>query len=129
MHGWLFIYTHYLYMGEYSFVFPIVFGWWLRKCRNYSWGYAKWWEPLGGAGGGLSLRGGELYCGPSGLVITGRLTPVLLFFLCVCVCVCVCVLLCFIEPNSTNSGGHGSRGLLIKGLLTWGFRPIHTLPP
>ena len=51
------------------------------------------------------------------------------FFVCVCVCVCVCVLLCFIEPNSTNSGGHGSRGLLIKGLLAWGFRPTHTLSP
>ena len=39
----------------------------------------------------------------------------------------VCVLLCFIEPVV---GGMG-RGLLIKGLLTWGFRPIHTLklPP
>jgi hypothetical protein len=41
----------------------------------------------------------------------------------------VCVLLCFIEPIvgglGTNSGG--PRGLLIKGLLTWEFRPNHTL--
>jgi hypothetical protein len=34
---------------------------------------------------------------------------------------CVCVLLCFIEPVV------GAWGLLITGLLTWGFRPIHAL--
>ena len=31
---------------------------------------------------------------------------------------CMCALLCFIEPIPNGSGGHGSRGLLIKGLLT-----------
>jgi hypothetical protein len=36
-------------------------------------------------------------------------------------CVSRCALLCFIEPVV---GGLG-RGLLIKGLLTWGFRPNH----
>ena len=29
----------------------------------------------------------------------------------------------------TSGGGHGSRGILIKRLLTWGFRHIHTLAP
>ena len=41
----------------------------------------------------------------------------------------VCRVMCVGLFYWTSSWGHGSRGLLIKGLLTWGFRPIHTLPP